>query len=262
MEALIHLFVGGFGGTLPTIAKWGAILTSDHPDFDTPSFGFYVGVSIYFAVGSVISFALRTANDKRSDALFRGIAAPALLASFLVGAEHSRRLDHSMNSSFFPLISSPARADEPKRSTLINDSGRMRSLESRALSIMVFSQPFLTPKGRAMISVYLLNKHDLSREKLLTSFSYDPDMRYMPVVARDAKVPDSPVFLEVVCEDGGKKWRHVLREEKKGGFAEMFPRLIIDLSLTSTFFDDVWWGLGGPHYGRVTSMLVSFEYEP
>jgi hypothetical protein len=75
--------LAGFGGTMPTLSKFGAALVAD-PSSPMPALGFYVGLGIFFLIGSLMAYALAERNLKQ--ALLAGIAAPAIIASTISGA--------------------------------------------------------------------------------------------------------------------------------------------------------------------------------
>lgn len=80
--ALECLLVAGIGGTMPTLSKFGASLVAD-PNQVLPAVGFYIGLFIFFIIGSVMSYAFAERNLKQ--AFLAGIAAPAIIASTISG---------------------------------------------------------------------------------------------------------------------------------------------------------------------------------
>lgn len=75
--------LAGFGGTMPTLSKFGASLIAD-PSSPMPAIGFFVGLGIFFLIGSLMAYAFAERNLKQ--ALLAGIAAPAIIASAISGA--------------------------------------------------------------------------------------------------------------------------------------------------------------------------------
>lgn len=84
--------VAGVGGMMPTLSRFGASLIGD-PNQAMPANGFYVGVGIYFLIGSVLAYAFAERNLKQ--AFLVGIAAPAIIANIVAGVEG----DHKRNVS-------------------------------------------------------------------------------------------------------------------------------------------------------------------
>jgi hypothetical protein len=80
------VLLAGFGGTLPTVSKFGSSLVTETAPL-WPTAGFYVGVAIYFLIGAILCYALEERTLKQ--ALFAGIAAPAIITSGIAGANSS-----------------------------------------------------------------------------------------------------------------------------------------------------------------------------
>lgn len=81
------ILLAGIGGTLPTLSRLAAsLIGSTEADLPVPSF--YVGLAIYFVIGSVMCCAMKERALK--GALFAGIAAPAVILSGSYGLQEEK----------------------------------------------------------------------------------------------------------------------------------------------------------------------------
>jgi hypothetical protein len=80
---LAAFFWGGFGGILPTIAEKASTYVSI-PNTPLPEWGLLLGVLLWAVVGGGV--ALMNTSYEAKQALFAGVAAPAILASVISGA--------------------------------------------------------------------------------------------------------------------------------------------------------------------------------
>lgn len=92
--------IGGVGGALPTLSRFGASLVAD-PGATLPAPGFYLGIAIFVGIGATLCYALKERSLR--GALFAGIAAPAIIASGVAGLSDLRpggeKLPHSAPSA-------------------------------------------------------------------------------------------------------------------------------------------------------------------
>ncbi|MET4315889.1 hypothetical protein [Bradyrhizobium sp. RT4b] len=82
---------GAVGGALPTISKiagtYGADFAAPPPQWD----GVLIAIALYAVIGAVVARAMDNRDMKQ--ALFAGIAAPAIVASILAGVTDSKRIN-------------------------------------------------------------------------------------------------------------------------------------------------------------------------
>lgn len=90
---------GGLGGVLPTIATLAGTLVSN-PEMQVPAIGYWLGLVLWALVGGGI--ALTNSSPDVRQAVFAGIAAPAILAGVISGAGEAnvRRKTAEQTSSF------------------------------------------------------------------------------------------------------------------------------------------------------------------
>lgn len=74
--------LGGFGGTLPTISKLASTFVTT-PGTPFPELGLYIGIALWALIGGAV--ALTNATYDRRQAIYAGIAAPAIIASLVAG---------------------------------------------------------------------------------------------------------------------------------------------------------------------------------
>jgi hypothetical protein len=95
---------GALGGALPTLGK---IAGTYGANFDAPSpeiSGVVIAVALYAVIGSVVSRAMGNPDIKQ--ALFSGIAAPAVVISIVAGASDSKSVTPNTHVSGISLFSS------------------------------------------------------------------------------------------------------------------------------------------------------------
>jgi hypothetical protein len=110
-DELRSMFIwGGIGGALPTLGK---IAGTYGANFDAPSprvLGVLIAIALYGTIGAIIARAIGNPDVKQ--ALFAGIAAPAIVISVLTGASDSQSLHPGAQGSSASLFS-PAFAQAP-----------------------------------------------------------------------------------------------------------------------------------------------------
>jgi hypothetical protein len=91
---------GAVGGALPTISKvagtYGANFAAPAPEWR----GVLIAIALYAGIGSVVARAMD--NPEMKQALFAGIAAPAIVASILAGVTDSRSVNPASAQSTTP----------------------------------------------------------------------------------------------------------------------------------------------------------------
>ena len=90
---------GAVGGALPTISKvagtYGANFAAPAPEWR----GVLIAIALYAGIGSVVARAMD--NPEMKQALFAGIAAPAIVASILAGVTDSRSVNPASAQTYF-----------------------------------------------------------------------------------------------------------------------------------------------------------------
>lgn len=93
---------GAVGGALPTVSK---IAGTYGANFDAPTprvAGVLIAIALYASIGAVVARAMN--NPEMKQALFAGIAAPAIVVSIITGVSDSRGLNNAQQQhalSFF-----------------------------------------------------------------------------------------------------------------------------------------------------------------
>jgi hypothetical protein len=91
---------GACGGMLPTLANQASIYVN-HPDTPLPTVGLFLGIGLWAIVGGVVAFL----NDKPEirQAIFAGIAAPAILTNVVSGATENQAMRRK-TAEIFPHV--------------------------------------------------------------------------------------------------------------------------------------------------------------
>jgi hypothetical protein len=108
------LISAGLGGILPTLCHLAASYSTD-PSQPMPEIGVYFALVLFFFIGTAVAFGLEETVLKKAFVL--GIAGPAVVASFVNGASHSKgsttaAIDHITIRQFSKILGiSDANAD-------------------------------------------------------------------------------------------------------------------------------------------------------
>ncbi|MGF7006698.1 hypothetical protein [Aminobacter sp. BE322] len=104
---------GAFGGTLPTIANMASTYVAA-PATNLPEIGLYLGVLLWAIVGGGV--ALTNTGYEARQAIFAGVAAPAILVNIVAGATGKQVEGASLE------LFSPAYAQTPDGANILLDA--------------------------------------------------------------------------------------------------------------------------------------------
>jgi hypothetical protein len=103
------VFLGGLGGTCPTLAKLGGTYSAD-PGTPPPELGIYISLAIFAVLGGIIALAYGRENLR--SAIAAGIAAPAIVTNVLAGFQEANNTaaTDATGSAFLEILVAPAHA--------------------------------------------------------------------------------------------------------------------------------------------------------
>ncbi|MBS1041468.1 hypothetical protein JK203_11525 [Gluconobacter cerinus] len=256
MEILIHILMGGIGGAMPTLSHLAASLTQNDNQ-PLPNIGFYIGIAIYFAIGAAVSCGFKKENDKKSDYLIRGIAAPAIIASVLAGSSPNQTNiqndPHIRNSSKLSMLSSAnAATKDPYTWDEINNARDIDSKKYRILDIVISFHPFdiIPPEGN--IKIYIPDQFGSMTPVASTTFGLH---------TISVQAPKKSFNAIVEYSYGGETYKKELTIENKGSMSDFFVSLSININTKSNFWGDLKWSLGQNRIGSVKDITISPSYD-
>ncbi len=136
-EKTIYFLLGGFGCIAPNIAKYAGQLISTGKIADDPTVsiaGIAIGALLFFIVGGIfVVFVMKPRDEK--DAIYKGIAIPALLLSLASGAIQNDKLQSSTISAV------PAQTQAPVTLTPNTSNGFLNLLSPSVASAEPASGP-------------------------------------------------------------------------------------------------------------------------
>lgn len=97
----------GLGGTMPTLCKLASTYATN-PDTDPPRLGLYIGLLLFFAIGSILASAFSESDLKK--AFIIGVSAPGIITNISAGVSEA----YDTEARLYDRIISTAYATEIK----------------------------------------------------------------------------------------------------------------------------------------------------
>jgi|SRR5258708_108467 hypothetical protein len=216
-DELQSIFIwGAVGGALPTLGKiagtYGANFDAPPPHF----LGVLIAITLYSTIGAVVSRAI--GNPDMKQALFAGIAAPAIVVSVLAGASDSQSLHPKQQSSAMSFLSA-ALAQSPNV-----DSSLPKNL--RPLNVLMEANTSYPVEGSIQILATMDGKN-------LTPIS---DVQFFgSKVVTQVSIPAVPTRLAFRSSNGAYAVLEVNKESM----------VTVDVFPVTSFGKDFQWALGG-----------------
>lgn len=204
------LLMAGIGGMIPTLCKLASSF-SVNPNQPLPEYGLYIGLSLFFIIGTVLAYAFQEENLKQ--AFILGICAPAIITSIVSGANEGktpiameRKVDAKNNSiknkgTLFKLNNSAYASEElnEEGKLIIDFINRMPPVKMKMITI----------KKSLIVSILPKGKLEYNRKRFLRVVTLDNNNKilqqfYYPILKRKEAISLDPNGKSIQIEFSGR----------------------------------------------------------
>jgi len=185
------LIFAGLGGTMPTLCKLASTYATN-PDTDPPRLGLYIGLLLFFVIGSILASAFSEADLKK--AFIIGVSAPGIITNISAGVseaydKEAKLYDRIVSTAYAAEIEAPnnmppVQNTNPPRKIIVDTYSKGGSSNETQYNFMVAVKDQNRQERIVGIFGEQTNKSNSRNNKINNSFELPTNAKEIVIYAK------------------------------------------------------------------------------